>query len=929
MLESRFASPARPIRIAIASILLFGLPLGAALASGRVADDSMRGDDPMQGNQAGQGDMQGMTGDDAAPAKRLTERERQFFESKIRPILDANCFSCHSATATKVRGGLLLDTREGVLAGGDTGPAIVPGKPDASPLIHAVRWKDDDFKMPPKKKLSDEAIRALEEWVAMGAPDPRVTTNEPTGTIDKEGPAVVGKTWDVEKGKDFWSFKSPTKPPVPAVEHREWPWTDVDRFVLAKMEEHGLAPVGDADKRAWLRRVTFDLTGLPPTPEEIASFDKDTSSDAYANVVDRLLASPAFGERWGRHWLDVARYAESSGKDNNVLYPHAWRYRDYVIASFNADKPYDEFLREQIAGDLLVAKDANDRAAKLEATAYLAIGAKGHNTQNPRQFAYDLVDEQIDAMSQGMIGLTVACARCHDHKFDPIPQKDYYALAGVFLSSSTQFGTYRSPGNRHSATLIALPKDAQVSEGPPMPPLRRSLIAKAKDRLSEESMAAEEAVEMAKKDGAPKDDTKNFKAQQTKAQTRTLETILERFDENGQPTEENRVTMGMLDGQRIVEASVLQRGEVDKPGDRVPRGVVQVVAGDWVSSMPSDGSGRLEVADWIADARNPLTARVWANRIWLHLFGKGIVPTPDNFGHSGVAPTNQALLDWLATRLVEGHWSTKALIRELVLSRTYRLASEYDKKNAEIDPDVTWLWRMPSRRLEAEAIRDAMLAVAGTLERDAPKGSVVNYVEGSMRGGENKVLSQLLNDDRPVRSVYLPLLRDRIPEPLAAFDFPDPAFVTGDRDETNVATQALYLMNDTEVMTIADAFADRVLALKGNDNERIGHAFELALGRKATAQEIAASRDFLKDFKDSLAKDAAPPKSNDKPANAAANGGRAGKRLRDRIAQLQAQSGNRKDPNARAAATQAALDREAWSAFCQSLFQTAEFRTLG
>ncbi|MDZ4830762.1 MAG: PSD1 and planctomycete cytochrome C domain-containing protein [Phycisphaerae bacterium] len=875
-------------------------------------------DEPMQ-------DMQGMSGGETAPAKELTERERQFFENKVRPVLVEHCYGCHSSDATKIRGGFLLDTRDSLLAGGDTGAAIVPGKPNASPLIKAVRWTDEDFAMPPKKKLPDEAIRALEEWVAMGAPDPRFSAG---GTLDTAGPAITTKTWDIEKSKDFWAFKPPVKPTVPTVARGDWPTSDIDRFVLAKMEAHFLAPIADADRRTWLRRVTFDLTGLPPTLEEIAAFEKDPSDGAFEKVTDRLLASSAFGERWGRHWLDVARYAESSGKENNVLYPHAWRYRDYVVASFNADKPYDEFLREQIAGDLLVAKDANDRAENLVATAYLAIGAKGHNTQNPRQFIYDVVDEQIDALTQGTLGLTVACARCHDHKFDPIPQKDYYAIAGVFLSSSTQFGTYQSPGNRHASTLIRLPKEAQVVDGATMSAERRTLLARAQDRLADEATKAADNAQAARQKGESKDAVNMFKVVQLKAQANTLDSILERFDSEGRPTTENRVTMGMLDGQRVIEANILQRGEIDKPAERVERGVVQVIAGEWVPEMPSDGSGRLELSQWIANARNPLTARVWVNRVWLHLFGKGIVPTPDNFGHSGVAPTNPELLDFLATRLIDEHWSTKQLIRDIVLSRTYRLSSAYNKANADKDPDVIWLWRMPKKRLEGEAVRDAMLASAGTLDRTVPNGSPINFAEGAMRGGDNKLFAQLTQESRPIRSVYLPIVRDKVPEVLDVFDFADPAFVTGDRDETNVATQALYMMNSPEVMQAADAFTDRILAGKGSDAERIGKAFEIALGRKATSQEILASREFVNDFKKTLAKDPAPNASKD----SAGGGDERGplKRVRDRMAQNRAMNGGDRgaEKNTQLSSSESAINHKAWSAFCQSLFQTAEFRTI-
>lgn len=821
----------------------------------------------------------GPIGAPAAADERLTPQELRFFESSVRPLLIEHCYRCHSTDGERIRGGLRVDTREALLRGGASGAAIVPGDPDASLLIRAVRYEDEDTAMPPKGKLSDEAIRVLEEWVRMGAPDPR---REEAAAIEAEAPI------DIEAGRAFWSFRPPERPEPPRTENEAWPRGEIDRFVLAAMEAEGLEPVKDAERRTWLRRVTFDLTGLPPTPEEARAFERDRSPEAKAKVVDRLLASPAFGERWGRHWLDVARYAESSGKENNVLYPHAWRYRDYVIASFNSDKPYDLFLKEQIAGDLLPHEDARDRADKLVATAYLALGPKSHNAQSRTQFTFDLVDEQIDALTQGMIGLTVSCARCHDHKFDPIPQRDYYAMAGILLSSSTQFGTIAGPGNRQASGLVRLPQEVDAL-GPALPPQRRPLLEAAKRRFEEQAERA--------RGEAGGDPVNRVRAQQLEAQTRTLDSILERFDESGRPTRENAVTMAVLEGVREIDAPILQRGEIDKPGERVPRGFVQVVQGSAPSTI-AEGSGRRELAEWIADPAHPLTARVWANRVWLHLVGAGIVPTPDNFGMSGLPPTNQALLDHLAIRLVELDWSTKALIREIVLSRTYGLSSDHHAANHAIDPDNVRLWRMPKRRLEAEAIRDAMLAAAGTLRLEPPLGSPINFAEGPLRG-DNRLTQALFADAEPVRSVYLPIVRERLPEFLEAFDFADPSFVVGDRAETNVATQALFLMNDAEAIAASEAFATRVLAGASGERERLVLAFELALGRPPTSDETIICRTFLKETR-AAAEDAAPAPTPARRVRRAAPA--------------------RPDP--------AAAERSAWALLCQSLFQTAEFRTL-
>ena len=392
---------------------------------------------------------------EVAPAP--DKEQIDFFEKQIRPVLASKCYKCHSAEADKVKGGLLLDTREGIREGGDSGHAVVPGDTHESLILKALRWQDKDMRMPPEKeggKLSDAVIADFERWIKMGAPDPR----------DGAAPAASRKWMDLEKAKGFWAFQTPKASPPPEVQDARWPKTDLDRFILAAQEKKGLQPVGDADRRTLIRRLTYDLIGLPPTPEEVDAFVHDSSPDALAKTVDRLLASPQFGERWGRHWLDVARFAESTGKERNFTFPAAWRYRDYVIASVNADKPYDEFIREQIAGDLLPAASSAEHDEHVIATGFLALGPKGLNEKNPEQFRVDQIDEQIDATSRGVLGLTVACARCHDHKFDPIPQRDYYALAGIFRSTRTFFGTGGGVGagkNKNATPLLTLSAPAE------------------------------------------------------------------------------------------------------------------------------------------------------------------------------------------------------------------------------------------------------------------------------------------------------------------------------------------------------------------------------------------------------------------------------------------------------------------------------------
>ena len=811
-----------------------------------------------------------------------TPAQIEFFEKSVRPVLVEHCYRCHSEKADKVRGGLKVDTLAALLAGGDGGPAVVPGDVPHSLLVQAVRWTDTDLQMPPKTNLPDAAITALEQWVRMGAPHPDALKPAGPGAAPVRTAGI-----DIDKGREFWSFRPPVKLDPPRTKDLTWARSPIDGFILAGLEAKDLKPAPEADRPTLIRRLSFDLTGLPPTPEEVEAFVRDRSANAYEKLVDRLLASPRFGERWGRHWLDVARYAESSGKEANVVYPHAWRYRDWVIAAFNADEPYDRFLRRQLAGDLLQARSADERAANLIATGYLAIGTKGHNTRGKPQFAMDLADEQIDAIGQGILGVTIACARCHDHKFDPIPQRDYYALAGVFLSTETEYGTYRTQQNNHPATLASLPSAADLPDGPTMPSALRQFYVQQVERAKADSAAADELKAKAReaiKAGATRGNALTAQEQQRLQRARDADALLEaatdvlaRFDEQGKPTKANRLAMAAGDRETPINAKLLQRGEIDKPGAAVPRGFPQVLTPPGTAAV-TEGSGRLQLADWVTSRSNPLTARVWANRVWLHLMGGGLVPTPDNFGASGTRPANQALLDWLAVDLMEHDWSTKSLIRTIVTSHAYRMSSRADRAALDIDPDDTLWWRMPKRRLDAEAIRDAMLSAAGTLDLTPPVGSPVGLLEG---GDRNPIVSRLIAADTPSRSVYLPVLRDHVDEMLDLFDFAEPAYVSGDRDETSVPTQALYMMNSERVTKAAVAMAGRLLALKASDTERVERAFQLCYGRRPTLSEMSAVKRFFGDF-----------------------------------------------PAAQSAKDARTTQRQGWAAFCQALFQAAEFRMI-
>jgi cytochrome c553 len=773
-----------------------------------------------------------------APVLRADADGVAFFESRIRPVLVAHCQECHAADSKTIRAGLLVDTRESIRAGGESGqPGVVPGDPAASAVFAALTSTDPKTRMPPKGPLPEHVVADFRKWIAMGAADPR----EAGGPR----PAALRREVDVAKGREHWSFRPPVAAAIPAVHDTAWPRGDIDRFLLAGMEAAGVKPVADADRPTLIRRLSLDLTGLPPLSEEVRAFVADTSATAVESLVDRLLASPRFGERWARHWLDVARYAESNGKEANFPYPHAWRYRDWVIASFRDDKPYDLFLREQLAGDLLRADGPRDQAEKIIATGFLALGPKGLNDQNPRQFHMDLVDEQIDVVSQSMLGLTLACARCHDHKFDPVSQRDYYALAGIFLSTETLYGTYGQQQNLRPSTLIELDAAAgQPAAVSPLEPADLERLRREFETLDQAAMDLERDALAERRAGTGAGPTAFLRVRAARDRVSGARSDLDLFHPDGSP---RTLAMGVLDRMQPRDGQLLARGEVDQPGEVVPRGLVEVLCAADEPRKIAAGSGRLDLAYWITSAENPLTARVMANRVWLKLMGQGIVATPDNFGVMGMKPTHPELLDHLALAFVADGWSVKKLIRRIVLSRSYQLASVHDAANHAVDPDNRLRWRMDRRRLDAEAIRDSMLAVSGTLEERPPIGSPVARIRED-RQGVIRLLTEMRSRRAPERSIYLPIVRDQVPDFLNLFDFPDASLVSGQRDTTNVPSQGLFLLNNPEAIELAAAFARRVEALPGTPAERLAQAHEMALGRPPTADEEQAMLRFWTGF---------------------------------------------------------------------------------
>jgi Protein of unknown function (DUF1553)/Protein of unknown function (DUF1549)/Planctomycete cytochrome C len=743
----------------------------------------------------------------------------QFFEQKIRPVLVQHCYSCHSAEAKKPRGGLLLDSRAGVVKGGASGPAVVPGKANESLLIQALRY--DELAMPPQGKLPPQVIADFERWVARGAPDPR-----------EEKTAWVKKTIDVKDGRRFWSFQPPRHHPAPGVKDAAWPRGDIDRFLLARLEAAGLHPVGDADRATLLRRVTIDLIGLPPTPGEVDTFLADCRPDAFARVVDRLLASPHFGERWGRHWLDLARYADSNGKDENLTFHDAWRYRDYVIAAFNEDRPLDRFIREQIAGDLLHADSQPQRDEQLIATGFLVVGPKMLFDRDPLKRKMDVVDEQIDTVGRALLGLTVACARCHDHKFDPIPNVDYYALAGVFASTRTLDGIKENNPLVSGWMLRPLGREGEK--------LRARQLAHQK-KIEDVGEALRKArADLLGLEGKSTTMQAGPLLDAARKRVQELEAEEKKFTAETPPSP--GLAMAVRDEDTPADVPINIRGNPHAPGPLVSRGFIQVASLGPMPAIPASRSGRLELAQWLSAPQHPLTARVFVNRVWLHLFGEGQVRSVDDFGAQGERPSHPELLDELALRFIEDGWSVKKLVRALVLSRAYQLASTGDPANERIDPENRLCWRANRRRLDAEVLRDTMLCSSGLLDRTMGGSAVATLGEFATNNGGKRGIA---TDQNRRRSVYLPVIRNDLPPLFEVFDFADPDVCVGKRNATLVPTQALYLMNSPFVMDQARQAAVRLLSDATSDDERLTLLYRRALSRPPTEAEKAAAAQFL------------------------------------------------------------------------------------
>lgn len=739
--------------------------------------------------------------------EKLPADKTAFFESRIRPALIEHCYECHATSSEEIGGKLLLDSRSGVRRGGESGPAVVPGVTDESLILQALQY--DGLEMPPDEPLPASVVRDFELWVAQGAVDPRDADAQ---AADKQ---AAGTDDANTTGPSLWSLQPIGDPDVPTVTQHTWPRNTIDRFVLAKLEPAGIAPTNDANPETLVRRLFYDLTGLPPSYDQVQKFIHDCADDrpaAINRLVDDLLARPQYGERWARHWLDVARYAESNGNDGlsrNPTFPHAWRYRDYVIDSFNDDRPFDMFITEQIAGDLLAYESAEERDRHLIATGFLAMPAKPAKAMN-NNFDMDVVADQIDVIGRGILGLSIGCARCHDHKFDPIPTSDYYALAGLFTSTETMWGL---AGNEK---LTAPPTDLHVLLAANVCPPPEEFVETVV--LRESNTGKPKKIPPSKwKPGTP-------------------------------------LAMGVRDKQPA-NCKINIKGDSKKLGAPVPRGFLSAFAGvmpekhQLADGIREQQSGRLHLANWLTDANHPLTARVIVNRVWLKLFGTGIVPTPDEFGVYGERPTHPLLLDHLATRFVQEGWSIKRLIRMIVLSRTYQLDSLASEAEIAADSTNQLLGRHNRRRLDAESIRDSILHSSGQLDLTPGEGSLVQHRNILVNLAGN------LHEPSRHRSIYLCYLRNAPPPELAAFDLPNFLSVKGKRDESVVPGQALHLFNSPFVIRQAAHLSRAVMgravvgsAVVESDeslDDRLQHIFRSTLKRDPTRTERERAYELL------------------------------------------------------------------------------------
>ena len=750
---------------------------------------------------------------------RSTVDGLRYFETHVRPLLAAHCYKCHGNKNQE--SSLRLDTFSGLMTGGQSGTAtVVPGRPASSLLLTAVRYQNPDLQMPPDGRLDDRDIVKLARWIEAGAAHP-----------DADDSRVATPRADNAVGtRRLWSFEIPIRPTLPDVADRTWPQAPLDRFILARLEKDDVRPAPHADRQTLLRRTTMTLIGLPPSLDDVDAFLFDDAPDGLVRVLDRLLGSPHYGERWGRHWLDVARYADSNGLDENVHHGNAWRYRDYVVRSFNTDKPFDEFVVEQLAGDLLPAADNRQlRYERLIATGFLAVGPKVLAEVDETKMEMDIIDEQLDTLGRSIMGLTLGCARCHNHKFDPISTEDYYGLAGIFKSTRVM-ENYTKVARWWEHPIPSLTDRARLTA-------HRNRVHHARSALDWRVTRANQQVAASQPSGAPtpKDLESGYSAA-TKAEVKKLREALANLENNPPATAS---AMGVCD-RDVTDLRVHVRGSHLTLGRIVPRRFPVILAGTEQPKFSTDSSGRLRLARWLTSDSHPLTSRVIVNRIWRWHFGQGLVTTPDNFGASSGDPLRQPLLDWLAIRCREDGWLIKRLHR--LSSSTWQLSSRPNAHAARIDPQNRLQSRAMVRRLEVEAIRDSILATAGLLNRSMG-GALLTLPNRSFLFDHTSRDATDYNTLR--RSIYLPVVRNHLYEVFSLFDYSDAGSVVGDRTASTVAPQALFMMNSDFIRRASKALASRV----GNetpDQQRIRRLYRLVLNREPSDDEWQQSLRFLR-----------------------------------------------------------------------------------
>ncbi len=800
------------------------------------------------------------------------------FTKSVLPLLDTHCFKCHGPNVARPKGGLRFADADSLKKGGDSGAVVVPFEPAKSLLVKALKWTDESLEMPPKQQLAADEIAVIEQWIELGAPWPTALASNTASNTSSESEI------DIAKGREWWAYRPVVAPAVPTVKAEDRVVKPLDAFVLAKLEAKGLMLAEPAAKATLARRVYFDLIGLPPSAEEIDRFVLDPAPDAYARLVDDLLSRPEYGERWARHWLDVVRYAETSGYERDQEKPFAWRYRDYVVDSFNQDKPWDRFVLEQLAGDEL---DAVTKES-IVATGIYRLGPWDSEPDDMDQAEFDELDDMVRTIGEGFLGTTIGCARCHDHKFDPIPQTDYYGLL-AFLRNLRRYDDGKFAPDSPTLAMLSSDPAAMKKWNAEREERKKAIESEAADLVERaRTLVIEERAKTAKRlkdawDTPEKD--RNAKQREIIDAVKSgidEQRALNLLDSKDHPRaiqllglQRERLTIresfqGHLDWALCARENttpppvthLLVRGQASSPAEEVAPHFPRALAPSDDAAMPSkitrsahaESSGRRRVlAEWIANSSNPLTARVIVNRVWQHHFGEGIVPTPNDFGKAGAPPTNPELLDHLASEFVKHGESLKWLHREILLSSTYRQDSTVDdavaKRASLVDPGNQLLWRQNRHRLEAETLRDSILAASGSLVTTRGGPSFFEplpreALAGLSRPGEGMRISPAAETQR--RSLYAFVKRNLLTPLLETFDCPNSALPEGRRAVTTVPTQALQLLNGDFAGRQSEAFASRVLAdAKGDTSRAIELVFERALSRKPTPSELTAARAFV------------------------------------------------------------------------------------